>query len=84
MHTAIPDATGDSTNIPLDWNINGALIDHHKRLADLEHDNNVLRAQIGDILGAFSTIRREFELMTEKNIKLVKKVNEFLDRWTVA
>lgn len=55
-----------------------------QRLADLEHDFNLLRGLFTDLLTADSILRREFELMTEKNIKLVKRINEFLDRWTVA
>jgi phage shock protein A len=55
-----------------------------RRVADLEHDNNVLRSQIVDVLTAVSIMRRENEQMTERNIKLVKRVTEFLDRWSVA
>ena len=55
-----------------------------QRLIDLEHDNNVMRGLYRDQLTAYSILRREFEEMTERNIKLVKRINEFLDRWTVA
>ena len=71
---ALPDATGDSTD--------GRSTE--QRLADLEHDNNLLRAAFAEVITSNSLLRRSFEEMTERNVKLVKKINEFLDRWTVA
>lgn len=57
---------------------------YQQRILDLEHDNNTLRELFTDQLSAYSILRREFEEMTERNLKLVKRINEFLDRWTVA
>ncbi|HZP06786.1 MAG TPA: hypothetical protein VFB43_17940 [Terracidiphilus sp.] len=55
-----------------------------QRIADLEHDNNLLRAAFAEVITSNFLLRKSFEEMTERNIKLVKRVNEFLDRWTVA
>jgi len=59
-----------------------------ERLDDLEHDNNVLRGQVADILVDNSILRRQIdkdvEIISVKVAKLVKTVNEFVSRFAVV
>lgn len=59
-----------------------------ERLDDLEHDNNVLRGQVADILVDNSILRRQIdkdvEIISVKVTKLVKTVNEFVSRFAVV
>ena len=59
-----------------------------ERLDDLEHNNNVLRGQVADILVDNSILRRQIdkdvEIISVKVAKLVKTVNEFVSRFAVV
>lgn len=59
-----------------------------ERLDDLEHNNNVLRGQVADILVDNSILRRQIdkdvEIISVKVTKLVKTVNEFVSRFAVV
>ena len=55
-----------------------------QRLADLEHDNNVLRAMLTDVQVDNSRLRQEFEGVSSRCDKLIAKVNEFVGRFAVV
>jgi len=55
-----------------------------QRLADLEHDNNILRTLICDVQTENSRLSYEFEVLGKKCEKLINKVNEFVSRFSVV
>jgi hypothetical protein len=55
--------------------------DVSKRLADLEHDNNVLRGMIAEVQMEHVRLVRDFDDVSRKCSKLIAKVNEFVGRF---
>jgi hypothetical protein len=55
-----------------------------QRVADLEHDNNLLRARDADRQVEYQRLSREFEQLGQKCERLIAKVNEFVDRFAVV
>ena len=55
-----------------------------QRIEDLEADNNTLRTYLADIQADNIRLRQEFEVVSEKCVKLIAKVNEFVGRFAVV
>ena len=54
------------------------------RIANLEHDNNIMRIQIANLTMDYNRMIDEFHEVSQKSARLVKTVNEFVSRFSVV
>jgi hypothetical protein len=56
----------------------------NQRLDDLEHDNNVLRTLLADVQTENARLASSFEDVGRKCERLIRKVDEFVGRFSVV